>query len=87
MSKEIEIFKPRHVVLLVGEGWAVDFLYFLNGKRHTSSIASYRWGNAQEYDIKVYKIGNTYFYRSEHPERKNEETHIKALIRAISDHD
>lgn len=84
MQKEIEIFAPRHVVLLVGEGWAKDFLYFLNGNQRTHSIATYTWGTTKKYQIKVYKIGETYFYRSEHPERKNEETHISALIRAIT---
>lgn len=87
MQKEIEIFKPRHVVMLVGEGWAADYLYFLNGNKPTSSIATYSWGNNNEYKIKVYKISDTFFYRSEHPERKNEETHVNALIRAISKYD
>lgn len=85
MQKELEIFSPRHVVLLTGQAWCQDFLYYLNGSEHTKSIASYRWGNDNEYCVKVYKIGDIYFYVSEHPERKNEDTHVRALIKAISE--
>lgn len=87
MQKEIEIFSPRHVVLLVGEGWAADYLYYLNGNQHTTSIATYTWGTTKKFKIKVYKIGDTFFYQSEHPERKNESTHVEALIRAILKND
>lgn len=84
MQRELEIFSPKHVVLLTGQGWAQDFLYFLNGNQHTKSIASYLWGYDNQYHVKVYKIGNIFFYLSEHPQAKNEDTHVEALIKAIS---
>ncbi|MDE6287516.1 MAG: hypothetical protein K2M00_01870 [Muribaculaceae bacterium] len=84
MQKELEIFSPKHVVLLTGQSWCQDFLYFLNGNQHTKSIASYPWGSNNQYSVKVYKIGAIYFYVSEHPQGKNEDSHVQALIKAIS---
>lgn len=84
MQKELEIFSPRHVVLLTGQSWCQDFIYFLNINQHTKSIASYKWGSRNQYTVKVYKICDTYFYVSEHPQGKNESTHVNALIKAIS---
>lgn len=84
MEKELEIFSPKHVVLLTGKDWCQDFLYYLNGGQHTKSIASYKWGGNDQYEVKVYKINNIFFYASEHPQCKNEKTHVDALIRAIS---
>ena len=37
------------------------------------------------YCVKVYKIGEVFFYLTEHPQGKDESTHAAALIRAISD--
>lgn len=83
MQKEIEIFSPKHVVLLTGQGWAKDFLYFLNGNKATKSICSHAWGTEKQYRVKTYEIGGVYFHLSEHPQGKNEDTHIDALVRAI----
>lgn len=69
--------------ILTGQSWAQDFLYYLNDNEHTKSINSFAWGNNNEYQVKVYKIGETYFYLSEHPQTKNEKTHVNALIEAI----
>lgn len=84
MQREIEIFSPKHIVLLTGVGWCRDFLYFLNGNMHAKSIASYKWGNKGEYAVKVYNIGGIFYYVSEHPQGKEESSHIDALIEAIS---
>lgn len=84
MQKELEIFSPKHVVLLTGQAWCQDFLFFLNGNHHTKSIAKYNWGSHNQYTVKVYKMGNIYFYVSEHPQGKNEHTHVRALVNAIS---
>lgn len=83
MKKEIEIFSPKHVVLLTGEGWAKDFLFFLNGNQTIKAVENYTWGTTKRFAVKVYKIGDTYFYLSEHPQRKNELTHVEALVKAI----
>ena len=83
MQKEIEIFSPKHVVLLTGKGWAHDFLFFLNDSKEYLPIASYTWGS--RYCVKDYKIGEVFFYLTEHPQGKDESTHAAALIRAISD--
>ena len=83
MQREIEIFSPKHVVLLTGQGWAKDFLYFLNGKQHTKSIKKHEWGNESQYVVKTYEIGGVNFYLSEHPQGKNEDTHVAALVEAI----
>lgn len=83
MKKEIEIFSPKHVVLLTGEGWAKDFLFALNGRQSAEPIRSYEWGDSNEYKVRVYKIENINFYLSEHPQCKNEATHVNALVQAI----
>lgn len=41
-------------------------------------------GKNGQYTVEVYKIGDIFFYVSEHPQCKNESTHIAALIEAIS---
>ena len=83
MQKEIEIFSPKHIVLLTGKAWAQDFLYFLNGSQSTKSIKSYKWGSENQYMVKVYQIGGVHFYLSEHPQGKNEDTHVDVLVKAI----
>lgn len=84
MKRELEIFSPKHVVLLTGQSWCQDFLYFLNGNQLPEPLTSYPWGANDEYSIMVYKIGDIFFYVSEHPQGKNEGTHVQALIKAIS---
>jgi hypothetical protein len=86
MKEELRIFSPRHVVMLTGINWAKDFLCYLNSNETTHSIAQYQWGNEKEYCIKVYSINGIFFYVSEHPERKDEETHVNALVQAIKEH-
>ena len=83
IQKEIEIFSPKHVVLLTGQGWAKDFLYFLNGNKHTKSTQRYEWGSDNQYAVKTYEIGGVNYYLSEHPQGKNENTHVNALVKAI----
>lgn len=84
MQTELEIFSPRHVVLLTGQAWCQDFLYYLNGNQHTKSIASYAWGSRNQYTVKVYKINGIIFYVSEHPQGKEESSHVEAITKAIN---
>jgi hypothetical protein len=86
MKEELRIFSPRHVVMLTGINWAKDFLRYLNSNKPTHSIAQYPWGYEMEYCVKVYLINGIYFYVSEHPQGKDETTHVNALGQAIKEH-
>jgi len=75
-EKEIEILSPKYVILLTS-GWEKDFLYFLNGKQPTESIHEETWGNG--YETKVYRIKDTIFITSPHPQGKEEQTHVEVI--------
>lgn len=86
LKKELEIFSPRHVVFLTGIDWAKWFLYELKGDKQISDVLcrTKKWGKSDEYEVNVYFFDGIYFYVTEHPQGKNESTHISALIDSIS---
>lgn len=85
MKTEIEFFSPRHVVVLTGEGWAMPFLEQIFGKDEPNVVGSAIFGSARDYKIKVYENENVFYYVSEHPQGKNESTHIETLINLIKE--
>lgn len=85
MSAEIDYFSPKHVVLLTGEGWALPFLRQIFGTDELKVVDSAIFGGASSYDIKVYENDGVYYYVSEHPQGKNESTHVEALVKLISE--
>ncbi|MBD5173775.1 MAG: hypothetical protein HDT08_03960 [Bacteroidales bacterium] len=83
MKTEIEFFSPRHVVLLTGEGWAMPFLKKILGTDEPTVVGSEIFGGSNEYEIKVYEKDNVFYYVSEHPQGKDESTHIESLVKLI----
>lgn len=80
LAKEIEIFSPKFVVMLTS-GWENDFLYYLNGNIHTKSEEKLNW---DDYQTKLYKIKDTIYIASQHPQGKNEKKHIDVITNLIN---
>ena len=76
LEKEIEILSPKYVVMLTS-GWEKDFLYFLNGNKTTKSVHKEIWGNG--YETNVYRIKDTVFITSPHPQGKDGQAHMEAI--------
>jgi len=76
LEVELEIFNPKHIVLLTGYAWAIDFLTYLNKDVKPTPIASKSW---DAYKVIVYQINGRYFFLSEHPQGKDEASHVKTL--------
>ena len=85
MKSEIDFFSPRHVVLLTGESWAMPFLKQIFGNDEPTIVGRATFGGARDYEIKVYEKENVFYYVSEHPQGKNESTHIEALVNLIKE--
>ena len=87
LKVELENFKPKFVVLLNGPEWYADFLRELSGCDELGSvnidIVDSKFWNKSNYMIYVYKIGETYFIGSEHPQGKPEAEHIKVIMEMI----
>lgn len=76
LKKEIEILKPKYVILFTS-GWEKDFLWYLqNGQ--TSHLKKITW--AGKYEAKLYKIKDVTYITSVHPQGKPEEEHIKTIM-------
>ena len=83
LQKEIEILSPKYVILLTS-GWEskTGFLWYLNGKQHTIHLEEITWGGKNK--IRVYKINDTLFITSVHPQGKNEDEHVKQIINILN---
>ena len=82
---ELEIFKPKFVVMLNGEDWYIRFIECLNGDKELELIKSKSWNN-DKFMVKVYKIGDTYFIGSVHPQCKPEAEHVEVIMEMIEKH-
>jgi len=83
LKNEIEILSPKFVILLTGENWAKDFLPYLNGEKECNPISTIEWGKNNEYLINLYNFNGVYFLQTEHPQGKDEESHINAIVSII----
>ncbi len=86
LKYELKIFKPRIVIFLTGAEWYYDFLYKINNNNDPIELEDkIKWIGRKEkvYEIIPYKIGNTIFIGSEHPQGKNEPSHISSLYLLI----
>ena len=79
-KEELAFLKPRAVVMLVGYNWALDFLKALNGGEEPAAVEREYW---DKYESKVFKLANTLFIVSEHPQGKKETPHIEAITKLI----
>ena len=83
LAKEIEILSPKYVIML-SSGWEKDFMYYLNDNNHTKSVAKINWDG---YETKLYKIKDTIFITSQHPQGKNETNHVEALTNLMKEYE
>jgi len=81
-NTELEILNPKHVILLTGLNWAEDFLSSYNGHAKPQPITQELWGN-DTYEVALYQIRNRFFYVTEHPQCKEESSHVAALVKLI----
>jgi hypothetical protein len=83
--KELEVLSPKFVVMFSSKMEKDGFLYdFQNDGNHTNSVCSENWG--KNYETKVYDIRDTIIITSPHPERKNEEEHVKVIVKLLKDY-
>lgn len=79
LSKEIEILSPKVVVMLTS-GWDKDFLNYLNNNKEPKSDLTIKWSG---YESKLYIINKVNYIVSHHPQGKNENHHVNAIIKLI----
>lgn len=82
---ELEVFKPKFVVLLNGSEWYNDFLWCLNEDKELDILESKFWEGREntKYKIDICKIGDIYFIGSVHPQGKKEEEHANVILEMI----
>ena len=87
LKVELEVFKPKFVVLLNGPDWYADFVCKLAGSdefgRINLDIVDSKFWNDSNYMAYVYKIGETYFIGSVHPQGKPEKEHADVIVEMI----
>ncbi len=82
IQKEIEVLSPK-VVVLFTSGWEKDFLLYLNDNNPTKSEIQIDWNG---YVTKLYKIKNTTFIATPHPQGKDEMKHVEIITKLINEH-
>lgn len=82
-KKEVEILSPKVVIFFTGEGWAIDFLKYLNGEQNPKSVEKVVWDKKYKYQCVVYNINGTIYILSEHPQGKKEKNHIQCIKELI----
>ena len=80
LKKEIEILAPKYVVLLTS-GWEWGFIKYLNENENPIVLGEKVWAG---YKTSIIEIKGVKFIISHHPQGKNEEEHVKAIIDLIS---
>lgn len=85
LKTELEIFKPKFVVLLNGSEWYNDFLWCLNEDKELDILESKFWEGREntKYKIDICKIGDIYFIGSVHPQGKKEKKHADVIVEII----
>ena len=85
--KELNILSPKYVIMFSSELEKSGFLYdFQNNGNHTTAESSEKWGENNKYETKVYKIHDTIFITSPHPQGKNENTHINIIVKLLKNY-
>ena len=85
LKVELEVFKPKFVVLLNGSEWYNDFLWCLNEDKELDILESKFWEGREntKYKIDICKIGDIYFIGSVHPQGKKVEEHADVIVEMI----
>lgn len=96
---EIESFQPRHIIVFTGcniedidfSERAIPALHEICSKEDDFKMTSWppkidecSWGCRSKFGIEVYKMGDTFIYLTEHPDRKEVQSHAKALYSMIT---
>lgn len=83
---ELDTLSPKFVVMFVGNFGKREILSYLNGGDMPTMIERVPWNsnNVNGYNICVYKIDSTIFLCTEHPQGKDESSHVKCLISLIN---
>lgn len=81
LAAEINILSPKVVVFLTGEGWARDFIQYLGNGFFPQKVAEQEWKGG--YSAKLYRLKKIGIILSEHPQGKNECTHVEAIKKLI----
>jgi hypothetical protein len=76
LQREIQIMKPKFVVFLTS-GWEKVFLKYLNEGIDPSPIKTIKWN--EKYLSSSFKIDDTIYIASYHPQGKKEDKHINVL--------
>lgn len=80
-DKEIELFDPAIVVMLVGENWAKDFIGPLSSLKKLGQI---NWDKGvKNRELSIYQKGGRIYVVSLHPQGKKVLPHILGIIQAI----
>lgn len=82
LSTEIKILSPKAVVFLTGEGWAKDAIEYLGNGIYPEPVAEKEWGGG--FTAKLYRLDKLGIILTEHPQTKEETTHVDA-IKALID--
>ena len=82
LSTEIKILSPKAVVFLTGEGWAKDAIEYLGNGIYPKTVAEKEWGGG--FTAKLYRLDKLGIILTEHPQTKEETTHVEA-IKALID--
>lgn len=77
---ELDVLSPRFIVMFTGDYAEREMLSFLYGGEMPTAVESVKWGN---YAIDVYTIEDMFFFCTEHPQGKDEASHINCLIDLI----
>ena len=77
---EINVLKPKFVIMLIGKYGKTDILKYMNDEKMPKCLEIRKW---DMYQAEVYKIKDTMYICTEHPGRKNESEHVKCIISLI----
>ena len=82
LATEIKLLSPKAVVFLTGEGWAKDAIEYLGHGVYPEAVAEKEWGGG--FTAKLYRLDKLGIILTEHPQTKEETTHVEA-IKALID--
>ena len=81
LDKELEVLRPRIVVLFIGEYGKREILTYLNGGTMPVRVEKKAW---VRYFARAYSIRDVVYICTEHPQGKPEKEHIDCLVSLIN---
>lgn len=78
---ELEVLSPHFVIMFIGNYGKREMLSYLNGGEMPQEVKTTTWSS---YHAAVYKIGGIVYICTEHPMRKDEDTHVDCLRNLIN---